>query len=120
MEWGTAQPSRGEPMTTFEDRKRSEESKYKHDEELRFKIRNRRNRLFGQWIAETYLGMSGDAATAYAKDVVLADFEAPGDDDMMGKVKADLAAASQEVSDHLLKKHLDEFGEIAKQQVMAE
>lgn len=107
-------------MTTFDDRQRGEESKFKHNEELRFKIRNRRNRLFGQWIAETYLGMSGEAATAYAKDVVLADFEAPGDDDMLGKVKGDLAAAEQQVSDHLLRKHLDEFGELAKQQVMAE
>lgn len=107
-------------MATFEDRERGEESKFKHSEELRFKMRNRRNRLFGQWIAETHLGMSGDAATAYAKDVVMADFESPGDDDMLGKVKADLAAAGKEVSDHLLKKHLDELEQVARQQVMAE
>lgn len=107
-------------MTTFDDRQKGEESKFKHSEELRFKMRNRRNRLFGQWIAETHLGLSGDAASAYAKDVVMADFETPGDDDMIGKVKVDLAAANKEVSDHILKKHLDELEVVARQQVMAE
>lgn len=107
-------------MTTFEERERGEEHKFKHSEELRFKARNRRNRLFGQWIAETYLGLSGEAAAAYAKDVVMADFESPGDDDMLGKVKGDLVKAGRDVSDHLLRKHLAELETVAKQQVMKE
>ena len=74
-------------MTTFDERQKGEEQKYKHSEELRFKVRNRRNRLFGQWIAETHLGLTGEAASAYAKDVVMADFESPGDADMLGKVE---------------------------------
>ena len=72
-------------MTTFDDRERGEETKFKHDLELGFKIRNRRNKLFGLWVAQTYLGLSGDEAGRYAKDVVMADFELPGDDDMLGQ-----------------------------------
>ena len=78
-------------MTTFDDRERHEETRFKHDQELAFKARNRGNRIFGMWVAEQ-LGLSGEAATNYAKDVVLADFEMPGDDDVLTKVKADLAA----------------------------
>jgi hypothetical protein len=107
-------------MTTFDERQRGEETKYKHDLELGFKIRNRRNKLFGLWIAQTYLGLAGDEAAAYAKDVVMADFELPGDDDMLGKVKVDLEQAGQSVSDHQLDKHLKEFDTVAREQVMAE
>jgi hypothetical protein len=107
-------------MTTFEDRERGEESKFKHDLELGFKVRNRRNKMFGLWIAQTHLGLSGDAATAYAKEVVMADFEEPGDADMMRKVRADLDKAGQSVSDHLLEKHLKELEAVARKQVMSE
>ena len=107
-------------MTTFNERERGEETKYKHDLELGFKIRNRRNNLFGQWVAQTHLGLCGDEAASYAKDVVMADFELPGDDDMIGKVKADLAKAGKSVSDHQLDKHLQEFEAAARAQVMAE
>ena len=106
-------------MTTFDDRERHEETRFKHDQELAFKARNRGNRIFGMWIAEQ-LGLSGDAATNYAKDVVLADFEMPGDDDVLTKVKADLAAKSIELSDHVLKKRLLESREVAAQQIKAE
>ena len=67
-------------MTTFDERERGEETKFKHDLELGFKIRNRRNKLFGLWVAQDHLGLTGDAAVAYAKDVVMADFELPGDE----------------------------------------
>jgi hypothetical protein len=107
-------------MTTFNERERGEEQKFKHSEELRFKARNRRNRLFGQWIAETYLGLQGEAAAEYAKEVVLADFESPGDDDMLGKIKADLAKVGQSLSEHILRKHLAELETVARQQVMKE
>lgn len=107
-------------MTTFNERERGEETKYKHDLELGFKIRNRRNKLFGLWVAQTYLGLSDDEAASYAKDVVMADFELPGDEDMLSKVKADLERAGKEVSDHHLDKHLKEFETAAREQVMAE
>src|SRR3954451_5491450 len=82
------QPPREEDcMSTFDDRERGEETKYKHDLELGFKIRNRRNKLFGLWVAQTHLGLSSEEAVGYAKDVVMADFELPGDEDMLGKVK---------------------------------
>jgi hypothetical protein len=107
-------------MSTFDERQRGEESRFRHEQELGFKIRNRRNKLFGLWIAQNHLGRSGDEAAAYAKDVVMADFEAPGDSDMLGKVKADLAAAGKDVSDHMLERHLRECEAQARQQVMSE
>lgn len=106
-------------MTTFDDRERTEETRFKHDQELAFKARNRGNKLFGLWIAER-LGLAGEAAESYAKDVVMADFDAPGDDDIFTKVKADLAAKSIEISDHILEKHLLECRETAAQQIKAE
>jgi hypothetical protein len=106
-------------MTTFDERKRAEESRYKHDQELMFKARNRGNRMFGRWVAEQ-LGLSGDAADSYAKDVVVADFESPGDDDIFTKVRPDLAAKSIEISDHVLQKRLAEFRDLALQQIKTE
>ena len=76
-------------MTTFDDRERQEETRFKHEQELAFKARNRGNKMFGLWVAEQ-LGLSGEAADNYARDVVLADFELPGDEDIFTKVKADL------------------------------
>jgi hypothetical protein len=107
-------------MSTFDERERSEESRFRHEQELAFKIRNRRNKLFGLWVAQDHLGRSGDEAASYAKDVVMADFEAPGDSDMMHKVKADLAAAGKEISDHTLERRLRELEAQARQQVMSE
>ena len=66
-------------MTTFDERERGEE-KVQARLGAGFKIRNRRNKLFGLWVAQTKLGLSGDEAASYAKDVVMADFELPGDD----------------------------------------
>ena len=106
-------------MTTFDDRKRQEETRFKHDQELAFKARNRGNKLFGLWIAEQ-LGLSGEAAQNYAKDVVIADFEAPGDDDICTKVKADLEAKSIEISEHLLIKHLQDYRQVAAEQIKSE
>ena len=106
-------------MTTFDDRERTEETRYKHDQELTFKARNRGNRMFGMWVAEQ-LGLSGEAADSYAKDVVVADFESPGDEDILTKVRADLAAKSIEISDHVLQKRLQEFRELALQQIKTE
>ena len=107
-------------MTTFNERERTEEAKFKHDQELAFKIRNRRNKLFGLWLAQEHLGLAGDAALSYAKDVVMADFDLPGDDDIFTKVKADLGKAGKNLSDHQLRKHLEECETIAREQIMKE
>ena len=106
-------------MTTFDDRERQEETRFKHQQELTFKARNRGNKLFGLWIAEQ-LGLSGEAAENYAKDVVIADFDLPGDEDIFTKVRADLEAKSVPVSDHLLQKHLLEFRQRAAEQIKSE
>jgi hypothetical protein len=106
-------------MTTFKDRERGEENRFKHDQELMFKARNRGNKLFGLWIAEQ-LGLQGDAAENYARDIVMIDFEMPGDDDIFGKVRSDLLARRKEVSDHLLSKHLEECRRMALEQIKVE
>ncbi len=77
--------------TTFDKREEGFEKKFAHDEELKFKAYARRNKLLGLWAAGE-LGKSGPDADAYAKDVVLADFEESGDDDVVRKVAADLKA----------------------------
>ena len=105
---------------SFEDRQKSEEARYKHDQEFAFKVRNRRNKLFGLWLAETHLGKSGEDSFAYAKDMVMAAFERPGDNGVLDKAREDLARAKVELSDYLLTKHLGECEGTARQQVMAE
>jgi len=106
-------------MSTFDDRKKGFENKYQHDQEMLFKIQNRRNKLLGLWAADL-LGKSGEDADAYAKEVILSDFEAPGDDDVHDKVAADLEAASVDLSDHRLRKKMDELLAAAHEQIMTE
>ncbi len=106
-------------MTTFDKREKGFEEKYKHDQELQFKIEVRRGKLLGLWVAEM-LGKTGDEAEAYARDVVAADFEEPGDDDVVRKVMADFQDAGSEFSEHRLRKKMEEFLEIAKEQIMQE
>ena len=75
-------------MTSFNDREKAFEDKYKHDQDLQFRVEVRRNKLLGLWVAEM-LGLSGADAEAYAKEVVSADFEEPGDADVVRKILAD-------------------------------
>ncbi len=77
-------------MTTFDKREEGFESKFAHDEELKFKAFARRNKMLGLWAA-ALLGKSGAEADAYAKDVVLADLQEQGDEDVVRKLMADLA-----------------------------
>lgn len=81
-------------MTLFNERQDAFEKQFAHDEQLRFKATARRNKLFGLWVAER-LGKSGEEAEAYAKTVVLADFEEAGDADVLRKVKGDLDSAGK-------------------------
>ena len=85
-------------MTTFDKREEGFEKKFAHDEELRFKATARRNKLLGLWAAEK-LGLTGPAADAYAKEVVMADFEEPGDDDVVKKLRTDFDAKTVAQSD---------------------
>jgi hypothetical protein len=95
-------------MTSFDQRKDAFESKFAHDEELRFKATARRNKLLGLWAAEK-LGKSGLEADAYAKSVVLADFEEAGDDDVLRKVRADLTAGGATTSDSDIRAAMDQL-----------
>ena len=99
-------------MTTFDQRKDSFEKKFAHDEELRFKAMARRNKRLGLWVA-SQLGKSGDEAEAYAKEVVLADFKEAGDDDVLQKVRADLAAAGKPADAGEIRRKMDELLEQA-------
>jgi hypothetical protein len=92
-------PNGGEAgMTTFDKREEGFERQFAHDEELKFKATSRRNKLLGLWAAEK-LGRTGPDADAYAKDVVMADFEEPGDDDVFRKVRKDFDAKGVAVTD---------------------
>ena len=106
-------------MTEFNEREKAFEAKFKHDEELRFKANARRNRLLGLWAAEQ-MGLGESEAGAYAKEVVKADFEAPGDDDVLQKVLADLQGKGVDISDRLLRKRMDDLMEEAIRQVQAD
>ncbi len=106
-------------MTTFDEREKAFEDKFKHDQDLLFRIQVRRNKLLGLWVAEL-IGRSGDAAQAYAKEVIAADFEEPGVSDVIRKIRHDIDDAGVELSDHRLQKKMDELLEIARKQVMTE
>ena len=106
-------------MSTFDDREKTYEAKYAHDQETNFKIQARRNKLFGAWAA-TQLGITGDDAEAYAKQVVVADFESPGDEDVFQKVWDDFQAKGVDISEHRVRKQMSDLLEVARQQVTSE
>jgi hypothetical protein len=105
-------------MTTFDKREEGFEKRFAMDEEQKFKAMARRNRLLGLWAAEK-LGITGDAATAYAKEVVAADFEQPGDNDVVHKVTRDLADKGVAVTEAQLRAKMDELLVQAIMQVKA-
>jgi hypothetical protein len=105
-------------MTTFDKREEGFEKKFAHDEELRFKASARRNKLLGLWAAEK-LGLSGPAAEAYAKEVVVADFEEAGDNDVFRKLRKDFDAKGVAQSDHQIRRTMDELMEQAIAQIKA-
>ena len=104
-------------MESFEDRRKDFEKKYEHDEEIKFKTIARRNRLLGEWVAKE-IGMDEDNIIEYARQVVMADFVEPGDQDVIRKVMADLSAASSSISEETLKSKMKELLEAAKDQIM--
>ncbi len=103
-------------MSTFDNREKGYESKFAHDEELRFKAEARRNKLLGLWAAEK-MGITGDAAGAYAKEVIKADFEEPGDEDVFRKIRGDFDAKQVDQSDHQIRRTMDELMQEAIRQI---
>lgn len=106
-------------MSTFDERERQFEAQYSRDQELRFKVNVRRNRLLGEWAA-AQMGLTGEAAAAYARSVVEADFDRPGDADVVQKVLGDLTAKGIDIDERRLRRRMDELLATAKAQVMSE
>jgi hypothetical protein len=104
-------------MTTFDDRERAFETKYARDQEMQFRIVARRNRLLGQWAANL-MGLSQAEADAYASDVIRADFEEAGDEDVIRKVLGDLISAGVECDEGRIREALAHKSVEARRQLM--
>ena len=98
-------------MSSFEDRKKSFEKKFAHDQELQFKVSARRNKYLGGWVSEI-LGYNSDQEKEYIQSVIKADFAEAGDEDVFRKIKQDLK--EKNISDEELRKKMDELNEKAK------
>lgn len=94
-------------MTDFNDREKAFETKYARDEEMQFKITARRNRLVGEWAAEK-MGLTPEETDSYAKEVVAADFEEAGDEDVIRKLMGDLTSAGVDADDTSIREALAE------------
>ena len=103
-------------MATFEDRENAFENKFAHDAEMKFKAEARRNKLLGLWAAEL-TGKSGEAADAYASEVVKSDFEEAGDEDVFRKLSGDLGDLA---SEETIRGKMAELASVAKGQLMDE
>jgi hypothetical protein len=95
-------------MTTFDDRQRSAEARYAREQEFAFKAQTRAAKLLGLWAAEQ-LGLSGEEAESYARDVVRADFAEAGIEDLVRKVRADFDAKGVDVTDHVIRRRMTEY-----------
>ena len=98
-------------MSSFEDRKKSFEKKFAHDQELQFKVSARRNKYLGEWVSQI-LGYNSDQEKEYIQSVIKADFAEAGDNDVFRKIKEDLK--DKNISDEELRKKMDELNEKAK------
>jgi hypothetical protein len=105
-------------MSSFDKREEGFEKKFAHDEELRFKANARRNKLLGLWAAEK-LGIAGAEADAYAKTVVMADFDEAGDDDVFRKIRKDFDDKGVAQSDHQIRRTMVDLMEQAITQIRA-
>jgi len=104
-------------MTTFDDREKAFENIYARDQEMQFKVLARRNRLLGAWAANL-MGLTDVEAESYAKDVVRADFEEAGDEDVIRKVLGDLTSAGVDCDESRIREALDHKAIEAKRQLM--
>ncbi len=103
-------------MSSFDDREKAEEGRYARNQETEFKAVARRNKLIGAWAAGL-MGLTGEEADAYAKSVVMADFEEAGDEDVFRKLRADLDKAGVDISDHVIRREMNEQLETARAQI---
>jgi hypothetical protein len=103
-------------MTTFDDRERAFETKFAHDEEMRFRLLARRNKLLGLWAAKL-MNLSPAEADSYAMDVVRADFEEAGDEDVIRKLLGDLTGAGVDADDAQIRQQLEFKTAEAKRQL---
>jgi hypothetical protein len=101
---------------SFKDREKGFEEKFAHDLTLRFKATARRNRLLGEWAAAE-MGLAGDEAAAYAQTVIKADLEEPGDEDVFRKIRKDFDEKGVTLSDHQIRRRMDELMAEAVRQV---
>ncbi|HUQ13215.1 MAG TPA: DUF1476 domain-containing protein [Novosphingobium sp.] len=106
-------------MTTFNDRERAEEAKFARDEDMTFRIMARRNRLVGHWAARR-MGLTAAEADAYAKEVIQADFEEAGDEDVIRKLLGDLTSAGVEADDAEIRGALADMQVEARRALMGE
>jgi len=106
-------------MSSFDEREKGYEAKFAHDAALAFRIESRRNKLLGLWAAER-MGKSAADAAVYAGEVVAADMEEPGEEDVFRKIRADLDTAGAQATDNEIRRQMLELREIARKQVMEE
>lgn len=106
-------------MSSFDDRKRGQEAKFAMNQAADFKIMARRNKLLGLWAADL-MGLTGADADAYAKTVVLADLEEPGDEDVFRKVRGDFDAKGIDRTDTRIREHMAELLPVAREQIAKE
>jgi hypothetical protein len=104
---------------SFKDREKAAEAKFQHDQETTFKAHARRNKLLGLWAAD-HLGLTGADAESYAKEVITADFEKPGDEDVLEKVYGDFQKKGVDISEQLIRKEMDHFLRVALEQILQE
>ncbi len=105
-------------MTTFDKREEGFEKKFAHDEELKFKAAARRNKLLGLWAAEK-MGLAGAEAEAYAKEVVMSEFQEVGDHDVYRKIRQDFDGKKLPIADQDIRRVMDELMEQAIAQIKA-
>ena len=105
-------------MSEFDKRREGYESKFAHDQDLKFRATARRNKLLGLWAAQK-MGITGTAADEYAKEVVKADFEEAGDHDVFRKVRKDLDAKKVDVSDHQIQREMEDLMVKAVEQIQS-
>lgn len=103
-------------MSNFDEREKAFEARFRQDQEIEFKVQARRNFLFGKWAA-VELGITGDDADAYCKEVVFSDFQETGDQDVLEKVSGDFKARNVQITDHILRKKMDGLMDTAREQI---
>ncbi|MBM86242.1 MAG: hypothetical protein CMM47_09500 [Rhodospirillaceae bacterium] len=104
-------------MSGFEDRKKGEEGKFAFDAELRFKATARRDKLLGQWVGKTFLGKTDSEAEAFGQEVVRANFERPGDDDVVEFILRSVEGTGADFSEHRLRHKMEELMREAERQI---